>query len=550
MGRPDSVIKVCKGVRLNSKYEHSIYFPTIQAQREYFAGKVVKTFSAYSYYRRFWELKVDASIDEAKTWNYLFLTNSLNPTDYEYYFINRVEYKNESTVVLHLELDVIQTYLFRNDVQLLPCFVERQHVADDTVGANTVQEGLDVGEYVDLVREDFNDLKTLGIYAMSTVNLETMGGVRGKMMNGTFQRCGTYMCKNTDYPKIETLFRWMEANCAENLEGIMSMWMFPECFCMPFNDADKIEQSPFCTVMSIKDKEDVGDYVPSNPTYSIQRPTTLDGGYVPRNNKLYTYPYNFVYASNNNGGAAVFRYELFEDRSKADFIARGAVSPDGGVKLIPLSYRGTDENADHSLTLSGYPMCAWSSDEYKIWLAQNMNQQNATMDHIKVNSAIQVGGGLLSAVAGLATMNPMMIAGGLGTAFHGGLSGYQQIEQIMAQRADMAIQPHQAKGTTSSNVNIVNDCMTFSFYTRCVKEEFARQIDDFFTMYGYRINRVQTPDIHARKRFTYVKTVGCHVSGNLNNEDMVRIESIFDTGITFWTNGDDLCNYAAANPTL
>lgn len=544
MSAPATTIYICSNVRLDSRYEHSIFFADEAAQQEYFMGKVVKTLPQYSYIRRTWELKVEAAMTDAVKWNYLFFHQS---GKWFYYFIDTVEYVNDATVKLGLQMDLVQTYLF--DADLLPCFIERQHATDDTIGANTTPEGLETGEYIDLLRLDFDELKNLGIFAMSTVNLETLGStVYGKMLNGTYQRCGTYMCKKSDYVQLGTFFNHMENDDAEKMDGIITMFMFPEALAGLWRESSHNEYSPFYSVINVPDESDAG--MPRSPRLEIDAPETLDGGFVPKNNKLYTYPFNFLYCTNNNGGAAVYPYEMFDDVSKPSFIARGSISPDGGVKLIPQKYRGVDESADSALTLTGFPICAWSSDEYKIWLAQNMNQQQTHMEQIRTNMAMTVAGGLVSAVAGIATSNPLMAAGGAAAAVGGLVNGACQTESILAQRSDRSIQPPQARGSVSGNVNINNDCMTFSFYTRTIRREIAEQIDNYFTMYGYKVNRVQRPNIHARQNFTYVKTVGCLIGGNLGNEDRVRLGKIFDSGITFWTNGDQIGNYSLSNTTL
>lgn len=542
MGKPESVIKVCSNVRLNSKYEHSIYFPNPTAQINYFAGKVVKTFSAYSYVRRFWNLKVEATMSEAKTWNYLYFKNT-DSEGYQFYFINRINYINDATIELELEQDVIQTNLFRSIVndangttKLTPCFIERQHVTDDTIGANTVEEGLEFGEYVNANKYDMDDLKNLSIMTLSTVGPTgtESGRMLGCIRNGVFSGLGLYCTPLSNYSRLAQLLYDLDE--AGTTEAIVAMWMFPTRLVSYASEG--VEDYP---LFGVKDE---------NPTvsYTMNRPTTVNG-YTPKNNKLHCYPYSFIYATNNNGSSAVYRREMFSDKSKATFHAIGSHSPDGGVKLSPQNYKGIGNNQDESLVLTGYPCCAWSSDTYKIWLAQNQNQLNHQTDAIKTNMAMGVVGGLASLIGGVATMNPLLMAGGAAAIGSTVISGQQQIEGIMAQKADRAIQPPQSKGTYSSNINVVSGCNTFTFYDRCIQKEYAQQIDDYFTMYGYKINRVQTPNIHARTNFTYIKTVGCKIIG-LNNEDTTKIESVFNNGITFWTSGDGIGSYQYSNNTL
>ena len=174
-----------------------------------------------------------------------------------------------------------------------------------------------------------------------------------------------------------------------------------------------------------------------------------------------------------------------------------------------------------------------------MWLAQNQNQHQLATN----TSVLKVAGGVVAGVAGLATGSLIAAGSGAMTA----VSGAQQIAGLLAQKADMEIQPPQARGSFSSNVNMTAGLHTFSFYRKSIDAEHARIIDDYFTMYGYKVNRVKTPAIHARENFTYVKTVGCKIQSDMCIEDVVKIENIFDHGITFWTNGDRIGDYSQSN---
>ena len=535
MGKPDSRIVICSGVRLNSKYEHSIYFPSVDAQREYFAGKAVKTFSAVSYVRRFWDLKVDADIEEARFWNYVYVINGQNPNDYQYYFINNIEYNNEHSVILKLELDVIQTYLDRCTLQ--PCFVERQHVTDDTIGANTVEEDLDLGSYTNNNRYDVDELKNLITVIMSTEDLsETIMDTTGFFFHGVFSGIRMY-CTLTPTSVLAGI---------SNPDQIINIFMFPKALTTVSSDGDLTGSTATL----------VNDF---NITLekTMMRPRTLDG-YQPRNNKLFTHPYSFIYATNNSGGAGVFRWEKFKlnDNDQCVFNVTGLPMPDGGCRLTPIDYNGIGKNIDESLSIVGFPFCAWTADEYKIWLAQNMNQQSNAMSNVNITTAVGIAGGVATMIGGAVTANPLGIGGGIAAAGHSALSGYSQVKEMLALKADMEARPPQARGSTSASLNVRDQCQTFSLYDRCVNYERAEIIDNYFSLYGYRINRVQTPNIHARQDYTYVKTIGCHVHGNLNNADIQAIENVFNNGITFWTDGDQIGEYRnevgnmKLNPTL
>ena len=531
MSTPQTTICICSGVRLDNSYKHSIWFDNLNDQSTYFYGKVVKTFEDYSYCRKNWSIKLHATIAKARSWSYLFFDNPEDLKTY-YYFITDVQYINDETVEVFLEMDVIQTYLF--EMRLLPSFVERETPRTDEIGENTLDEGLDLGQYTIRYMEDVEDLQDLLVMTMASVDLSMTdfpntleGDDFGQVYSG-LKIFATDMTHN----KIKVALD--ELSAKNKLDAIVSMWCYPKALVSINNTggAGSILEPEFVfnEVMS-SDSLEVND---------LSLPKDLIG-YTPRNKKLLSYPYIFLQASNNMGNTADFRFERFED-SNPKFVIYGSIFPDGAVKLIPCNYNGIDRNHEESLTLSGYPTCAWTGDTYKIWLAQNQNQRNVQ----GVTNALTMGGGAVMGLAGLATLNPLMIGSGVTMAGH----GLTAIAGQIAQREDMKTYPPQSRGSQNASVNAVNGQLTFTFYVKCITEDQARIIDDYFTLYGYKCQQVKTPSIHNRELFTYTKTIGCTVAGEFCNEDKNKISSIFDNGVTFWTNGDLIGEYGETNGFL
>lgn len=565
MSTPQSIIHICSGVRLDNRYEHSIYFGNATAQQDYFAGKVVKTFPAYSYLRKSWPLQVQATMEQAKTWTYLYFHNGPTGKIY-YYFITQVEYKNDNTVELTLEMDVLQTYLF--DFELLDCFVERQHTETDVLGEYTMDEGLEVGELKESHASNMYELDELCILVLASINPNysdtgTPVDALGYMYDNVFSGLKVFAIEATRWAEWETKLSLLSS--AGFIEGIVSMWMYPKEL-VNLGGESTWAQDELCKPVK-----------GSKATWSEIRYWHKDykviekiGDYTPKNKKVLCYPYRFLYVSNNQGGGAVYRFERFANPEQPGFKLAGCVSPDATVKLYPRNYNGVSDiamhedsgttpnhevktygNYDHGLTLSNFPVCAWDVDVYKLWLAQNQNQLQHSLD----NAGLTILGSGLGAVASAFMGNPMGVAAGVG----GVISGARQIEGIMAQKADMAIQPPQARGAFSTGVNVGAHMQTFTFYTKEVDYEHAKAIDDYFTMYGYRLNRVRKPNLCARPAFTYIKTVGCNIAGKMRDdfsghsgcamctEDRIKITSIFDRGVTFWARGDKIGDYSQSN---
>ncbi len=542
MSTPQSVIYICSGVRLDNRYRNSIYFSTPSDQWGYFAEKVVKTFSAYSYLRKSWTIKVEATMEQAKSWNYLYFHNGSGTKAY-YYFINQIEYVNDATVELFLEMDLIQTHLF--DMELLPSFIERQHTVSDNIGEHTVEEGLDVGE---LTTNGTNtiDAGRLAIMVMCTINPNVtdeslVTEALPYMYNRVFSGVKIWAVRPDRWAEwgnqLETL------NEIGQIESITSMWMYPMQLVALGGEATWDSEDLALPVEKAKSMSD------ALLVFALPKQQTTIDGYTPKNKKLFCYPYNFAYATNNEGAHAVYRYERFTG-DDMNFVMSGSLTPGGGAHLTPKNYDGLLNNYNAGMTLTGFPTCAWNSDIYKLWLAQNQGQQA----HGFISAGLKILGGaaVIAGSAGVTATGVGAVAGvaGMGTGIATASSGIKQVADMLAQRHDKDIVPPQANGSFSSSVNITDNQLGFTFYYKSVTAETARILDNFFTMYGYKLNRVQTPNIHARENFTYVKTVGCNLEGNMCNEDIVRIENIFDNGITFWVDGDSIGNYSLSNGTL
>ena len=87
----------------------------------------------------------------------------------------------------------------------------------------------------------------------------------------------------------------------------------------------------------------------------------------------------------------------------------------------------------------------------------------------------------------------------------------------------------------------------FTIKPMSVRAEYARIIDDFFTMYGYKVNVVKTPSITGRRYWNFVKTVDCNIEGDVPQEDLLIIRNIFNKGCAFWHGASNMGNYNLTN---
>jgi len=523
MSTPQSTIYLLNVPNLDSTYQHSIYWDkatqTASDQANYFTGKAGKFFLAYTYLRREWSIKVNATMEEAdrQGWNYLCFQNVVGGK-YFYYFINKYEYINDSTIELFLEMDVLQTWYF--ELNLMPSFVERETVSSDKVGEHTIDEGLETGELV----TRYHDTIDMGTSDMDILIMETVDGTYGRMINGVYSGLQIKAIHSSKYGALNNYLSALES--AGNLDRVVAIWQYPSSLVHTVDSAydQRIK-------LEVVDGLRVNSTVVLNPAVSIY---SRDGYNPIKNNKLYTFPYQVLYITNNTGASAVYRLERFiagerDDNSrwfKPEFTMFGAISPEAPVKIAPRHYENVGDMYDYGLTSASFPSCAWDSDPYKIWLAQNQSTQKVAM----IDAGIKAGTGVVSALASAFTGNLLGAAGGVGVMYNGAT----QIANLIAQKKDMDVQPSQSRGAFSVSVNMASGRPAFEVYFKELAPEYANMIDDYFSMYGYKVNTIKTPSLNNRKWYTYVKTQGCNLSGGMPNDVSVKIKSIFDNGVTWW----------------
>lgn len=89
----------------------------------------------------------------------------------------------------------------------------------------------------------------------------------------------------------------------------------------------------------------------------------------------------------------------------------------------------------------------------------------------------------------------------------------------------------------------------FSGYCLVYKQispEYITILEDYFQKYGYKVNVIETPNLHTRQSWDYIRTVGCNVIGSINADSLEKIRTIFNNGVTIW-HTTDVGNYNLSN---
>lgn len=500
---PNTTIKILKNVPLDNTYRNTLYFSDKTAQANFFTTKLKYNITNYSYQRQTKTLRVAILADNLFDCNYIMYQNTSYGNKWFYAFILGIEYVNNETAEITFEIDVMQTWFF--DFTVNRSFVEREHSATDVIGDNLVTENLELGEYI---LNNPLPLEGTGLmYDYKIVMACTFDKNMNNVAGGYYGNVYSGLIYNV-FDNSADANQFIEQATTENKsDGIISCFMIPSSFVVNRN-------------------EPIQDYEITFP----KRHDNLDG-YVPKNKKLFTHPYNFLYCTDLEGNYSEFRYEFFSGEN-CRFYVMGDMTCNPQAMLVPATYKNSGLNYNEKMILSGFPQCAFTTDTYKVWLAQNASSLAVN----GISNAIGVAGGLTA----------MMLTGGL---VGGGqvLSGITSTAQTLAKMNDTRSLPRQSHGASSSTLATAYLIKDFTFGKMSITAEFARIIDEFFSMYGYATHRVKVPNHNSRPQWNYIKTQNVSITGSVPADDMARLRKIYDDGITFWHNGNNVGNYSLNN---
>lgn len=449
-----------------------------------------------------------------------------------YAFITGVEYLNDSACYITFVLDVIQTWWF--DFTIRDSMVVREHSSTDGIGDNILPEPVKLGEYVEGSHgTGINIMKPLSVVvAICDNNERTVGG----LFEGVFSGCVYYAFECSTQSQMDAL-KELVIRYTESPDSIVAMWMCPTMFIGTKSDDNKIQAT------------EKGASYDSDGTFikPVDPATTSLNGYKPKNNKLYTYPYNYFQFDNGVDNSLVLRYEFFENLTPR-FRIEGTKNTPVKACVFPTHYKGSGENPYRmeSLNMMDFPMCSWNNDAYKVWLAQNTYINKVKMAQTVVNSTVGAVAGMTnSALSG-------NIAGVVGEAVNAISQPANEYVNQTLNEYSASIQADLFRGTLGNSNLLVAQGENKLFYRRmCIPYEYARSIDTFFTMFGYACNRVKQPNVCSgkglRPHWNYIQTSGCVARGSVPSPDMQIICKIFDSGITFWENGEEIGNYSYDN---
>lgn len=523
---PETKLRLYSGVPWSDEYEHVRLYSSkaelldhLESYRKNIPGVDLSHLAPIRVGN--YDIRVPFTEMKALNLNYLAFQNAGISNEWVFCFIDSIEWLSEKTTRINFSLDVFQNNFY--DTNIKPCFVEYHHIPrrEDGIGVNLVPVNLEAGETI------VSQHKKLNLTPTDCCIFVTRGTVEqswfdGRVENGVYcwGSIGHYDVTTDDgLEKINGLLKKYNDQGAQ--DAVIGLFMSPK-LCIGALGGKEIKPK----------------------TTSMQISGNAFEGYKPKNKKLYSYPWLYCLADNNQGNTHIYRYEYSYNQDKSiEFDSYGTIATLPQVLTAPKNYK-TRENLPHglmneALINSSFPMCSFSSDTYRAWLAQNKSSIALSQVQTAVNSTI----GLGTSIAGLA-----------GGSLQGGINGSSKTTSafwdalgMLANQTDRSRNAGVTHGKAlSENVMTgIKECGV-DFYEMSCKRQFAEMADSFFEQFGYPINKITMPNLRSRSHWNYVKTSHCGFTGNIDLDQLKKLRNIFDNGVTLW-HTDDIGNYSLSN---
>lgn len=463
-----SEIILCKNIRLDKSYVNVLSYTenqmlTLCRSNEHLVARD----DDYSFIRTTGNIFTNFTYSQALNANYIAFQNKDYSNKWFFAFIDEVIYRGEENTEIRYTIDAWSTWFDKWNTK--KCFIERQHVLNDTIGSNLVDENLNVGEIIEEENWEFTGLSSIYYVLMSTWNPYTTGsstvGAYDPILQYNKNIWGGQLYLFKSPYDIKMFLK--KINKQGHIEEVTNFFILPRDI-FPTDDIitwpDTYESNEY-TFYTINDKN--SDYKNSSRVIDFDMSNAMNlysfNDITVKNNKCKVYPYNYLFATNNVGAQNIYKIEDFSNG--VVFNVEMAISIGGSIRLVPKNYKKIDVNCDESIPLAKFPTCGWSADSFTNWLTDN-----------GVNIATNlISAGVGGAVA-LATANPIGIVGST-------MSIAGTIANTIGQFRQASLMPQIQGGNNSGDVNFSSNKNTFVIRRMRCKKEFMQIIDDYFTRF-------------------------------------------------------------------
>ncbi|HWI49443.1 MAG TPA: hypothetical protein VNU45_14590, partial [Rummeliibacillus sp.] len=524
-------------------------------------------------------IAVNKSIDDLFATNYLMFQNTSYNTKWFYAFVTSLEYVNTSVTNVYFEIDVFQSWKF--EMNFKPSYVLREHRplwnTDGTPVINTVDEGLNYGTEYDTVKIDnylpYTDIYFLVIVSKVALHLTStpitpvLNGspqplsyyVHPFRLDGTspFMQVGSVGLNASTFDQVLKAIYTDEAS----VNNVVSLYV-TEYFGYPpsydsGNDLLTFDDASFGVA-------DIGSantiYLKNLPSYLKKSKNFGDkysGFTTPTESKLLMYPYTVTVLDDLRGNRQEIKNE-YVTTNDLTIYTRGSLGTSSKISYHVEDYSILNATSlpdgvasmEHALINNNPNDVPILSEYLSAYLQGNRNSIHNQRDSILWNGQMNALSSGFGAIGSAVSGNVGGLAQGVIGYGQGLGNTLLQLQGINAKIKDIGnMSPNMVKQGGNTNFDFGHGFTGLYVIKKQIKPEYRNKLEDFFNMFGYKLNEVKIPNFHTRQNWNFVQTKSCNIQANINNEDLQELKTIFDNGITLW-HTDDVGNYSLTNEVI
>lgn len=573
----DSQLYLLSNVEIDADNEFTIDFDSATAQQAYFQSKisdVLDTTGDFSYIRKDADVKVEKSLEDLLSVNYLMFKND---SKWWYARITNKEYISPSTTRIYFEIDAFQTFMF--DFEIQESFIDREHQDRFTSNMkpifNTKEENISYGSNyrikstTDVVQKmsknlpvkikyfliissdklgtDTEDVPHINGYDPFYYYLVPISVEAGEGATFIFRYISGGEFVETQLTSALTMFQ----NLSKIKPSIISIKLIdysPRNFAVSYEDPSptlptKVTFTGNGRISTIKASETGGiDYNLINISQedllidldddSRREINTINLNFdfeVDKNNlkdiknetKLLVTPYHFYKLTNNNGNELDINIAGLENYNQIPIYFIPNLTPQSKELYYIKNYYNDKNGQFYNLVDNSVNEMPLASDKWVEYLSQNKASATAGV-------AVNLGASALTTAIGAMTANPLAIAGGV-------LSLGQSIANTLIKQEDIKKSPDSARKLgNNATFNLARQLPSLQFEEIEIGESYKKSIFNYFYHYGYKVNDFKKPDYRSRYYFNYLKTIGVNIKSNIDSIYVNELKSMFNNGVTIW----------------
>lgn len=452
--------------------------------------------------------------------------------------INR-EYVNANSTRLYFNLDYWLSYydLLQNAVGA--CFVEQTHIK---LSDDWSQTGQPTFKYLN--RESYEPSMVEFLYTRFNSQFDSINEQLSPTAAGIYATSDSEGNVDYDYQVVNGLPTYFYYTNATNITRLGEKL---KDFAHLSTVDQKVAIQNIQAICLIPQGAFLSSQEPLKIPFNMAMPTRNEflrsDGLPLQNAKCLIYPYLYITVVTTSGDKLDLVPQLFQTQGgylKGEIIVSGGYPFKANFIPHQVDDEGnetiTSANATKKVSLPPYPMIPVVADGYTQWRAQNQSS----------NVVSGLSGFAQAGFGGLEIKNGNPTAG-----ISNVVAGVTQVAGAIGQRVDAKNKPDQAVGASNDLEAYALNQYRFVFYINKPNQDELTRFDDYLTRYGYTLNTYMTPNLCARRYFTYVKCGDTTVKAAVPFEGIEQVKAMLQNGCTFWNceNGD-IGEYHAENPDI